>query len=568
MGRRAVAVLVASLGAAAGVYVLRLGRQSPAWSFVGTSSLAGAALLAAGWALIAVGLLVWLRRPNLRTGPLLAAAGFAWFVPELTNPAAGSAVAFTTGIALSGLCPPIVAHATLGYPTGRLGPAVDRAVVVVAYAAGLGLLGVLPASLSDPRGEGCGECRRNLVLVAHRASGADDLTRIGLALGFASALAVALLCLRRAFSSSRPARFVSIAGAAYLAFVAAEDAAFLDRGGFLEIGTLERRLWLGQASALIGLAAAVAWGIVRARRTRAEVARLVVELAQSPPPGGLRDALAAIAGDPELVLAYPLEQDGRFVDADGHAVALPPDLERTTLARGGQPVAVLAHRRGVLADAELVEEVSAAARLALENERLQAEIRARVEELRASRVRIVDTADAERRRLERDLHDGAQQRLVGLSLSLRLLASRVPAAQLDRADEELRLAIAELRELAHGIFPAVLGDEGLAAAVEALAEEARVPLRIGALAEGRFAPAVETAAYTIVSEVVRTAASPVDVRTERRGTALAVELRAPALDGIDIVGLEDRIGALDGTLTVARAADGHVHVHAELPCAS
>ena len=566
MGRRAVAVLVASLGVAAGAYVLRLARQSPAWSFVGNSGTAVAALLAAGCALIAVGLLVWLRRPNLPMGPLLVAAGFAWFAPELTNPAAGSPLAFTAGLALSDLCPALVAHATLGSPTGRLRTKVDRGVVVTAYAAGLALVGILPAALSDPRVEGCSECPRNLLLVAHRASTADALTRIGLALGLATALAVAVLCLRRALSSSRAARLVFVAGAAYLALVAAEYAAFLDHG-YLEVGTLQRRLWIGQATALISLAAAVFSGIVRARRTRAEVARLVVELAQSPPPGGLRDALASIVGDPNLVLAYPLGQSGRFVDADGRAVALPPDLERTTLARSGQPVAVLAHRRGFLADPEIVDEVSAAARLALENERLQAEIRARVEELRASRVRIVDAADAERRRLERDLHDGAQQRLVGLSLSLRLLASRAPTARLDRADEELRLAIAELRELAHGIFPAVLGDEGLAAAVEALAEETRVPLRIDALAEGRFPPVVETAAYTIVSEVVRTAASPVDVRTGQRGAALTVDLHAAAVDGIDVVGLEDRVGAVDGTLTVNRVADGHVHVHAELPCA-
>jgi signal transduction histidine kinase len=367
--------------------------------------------------------------------------------------------------------------------------------------------------------------------------------------------------------ASRPSRFVFIPAAAYLAFVVAQDAAFLDRG-FLFNGTLERRLWLAQAAALVALATAVAWALLRARRARGEVARVVVELAQSPPSGGLRDALAEIVRDPDVILAYPLEESGRLVGVDGRPVAVPDDAQHTSLVRDGTTVAVLAHRPGVLDDEQLIDEVTAAARLALENERLQAEVGARVEELRASRARIVAASDAERRRLEHDLHDGAQQRLVALLLSLRLLRARLPATELELAAEQLRLAIDELRELAHGIFPAVLADDGLAPAIEALAEDSRVPLRIVALAEGRFSPTVETAVYTVVDEVVRAARSPVAIRTHVAGPSLAVELESALVDGIDIVALEDRVGALDGRLVVAHDGNGHVRVHAELPCAS
>ena len=256
-------------------------------------------------------------------------------------------------------------------------------------------------------------------------------------------------------------------------------------------------------------------------------------------------------------MAYPLEGTDRLVDAQGRPVELPAEAALTTLVDDDRPVAVLAHAPGLLDDAQLVTEASAAARLALENERLHAEIAARLEELRRSRARIVDTADAERRRLERDLHDGAQQRLVGLALTLGLVRSRLPAgaeaiAALEEADAELRAAVEDLRELAHGLFPSVLADEGVGAAIEALAEEARVPMTIGGLPDGRFAPAVETAAYTVVAEVARAARGAVTVRADRVDGVLVVEVETAHGAEPDLVALRDRLGALDGSLTVDR----------------
>ena len=562
MQRGALALVVFALAIAFGLYALGVARDDPGYWFGGTSALTATALLAAGWALTGAGLTHWLRRPESLFGPLLATAGFAWFVPELANPEIGAAVAFTAGLVLPFLCPALIGHALL---IQRRSP-LRRTVVAVGYATFVLVLGLLPALVTDPRATACSACPENLVAVSDRGSAAETLMRIGFVAGAAWAVAAALLCLHRLRSAGGLRRLLLAAGAGYLALVAAQLALSVDPG-MVEVSATGRRLWLGQAAALVTLSAVVGWSWVRTRHARDVVARLVLDLAQSPPPGGLRDALAGIVGDPDLVLAYPLGDDGRLVDATGASVELGPDQARTTLIQDGRTVAVLAHADGLLADLDVVDEVTAAARLALENERLQAEVRARLSELRASRARIVATSDAERRRLERDLHDGAQQRLVGLSLSLRLLRSRFETPRLAQAEEELRLATADLRELAHGIFPAVLADEGLAAAVEALAEEGRVPVRIGALAEGRFGDSVETAAYTVVAEVVRGAASPVDVTTIRTPSVLEVDLTA-ALDGIDLVGLEDRVGALDGTLSVERGAAGRAHVHAELPCGS
>ena len=155
---------------------------------------------------------------------------------------------------------------------------------------------------------------------------------------------------------------------------------------------------------------------IRARYRRAEVARLIVDGAESSVPGELRARLGRLLGDPSLEIGYPLA-GGRLVDADGRTIALAGDV--TPLVRKGETVALLSHRRGLLEDPTLAEEVAGAARLALEHERLQAELRAELEELRASRTRVVAAADEERHRLERDLHDGAQQRLVALSLQPR-----------------------------------------------------------------------------------------------------------------------------------------------------
>jgi signal transduction histidine kinase len=559
-------------GFALGAFSLALAWDDPVYSFAGSSIGGAAALLGAGWALVACGLVSWSRRPGNAVGPLLASAGCAWFLAEWDNAGAGSAAVFTIGLVLFAACPPLAAWAMLAYPGGRLDSWEERVAVALALAGAVLVLGLLPALFYDPATFGCVQCPNNLVLVADKPALTDDLNRLGFQLGLAwSLFLIAAAAWRTARSSRTRQRVVApvvLAGCAYLSLVAATFATSLERG-FVGSGELARRLWLGQAAALGALAVAAAWGLFQARLTRSSLARLVVELGESAPPGGLREGLAETLSDPDLELAYPVGE-GRYADARGRPVelVLPHGRAATPIVREGRPVALILHRADLLDNPDLIEEVASAARLGLENERLQAEARTQLEDLRSSGARIITAGDAERRRLERDLHDGAQQRLVGLSLGLRLLRTQLEtdedgrlAARLDDAEAELSRAIAELRELAHGIHPAVLSDEGLAAAVEALAEEA--PVRIAALPQERFRAAVETAAYLVVAEAAKTGA--VRVSAERRNGALVVDVEAEA-EPEGLLNLEDRVGALEGRLAVEHVSEGGVRIRVEIPC--
>src|SRR6185312_10556474 len=515
----------------------------------------------------------WMRPHQARLGAILVAASFAWFLLEWSNPAAGSVV-FTTGLVLYAAAPPLVAHAMLAYPDGRVGWWLGRLALALGYAGSVLVLGLLAAAVFDPASEGCAQCPRNLLLVAGGSSNAyGSVNRAGVYLGLAWSLLVILLAagglVRSTPARRRQAAPVVVAGCAYLGLVAADFARSLHRG-FLGDDRLDRQLWLGEAAALCVLSLAVVWAWVRARRTRSALARLVIELAESPPPGGLRDVLAGVLHDRSLVLAYPFA-DGSLADARCRAVELTGEI--TPIVRGGQQVALLSHRPGLLAEPALAEEVAAAARLALENERLQAEARFQLEELRASRFRIVQSGDAERRRLVRDLHDGAQQRLVTLSLALRLARARLGrdpelalAGRIDQAEAELRAALADLRELAQGIFPVILAEEGLSAAVEALAEAAPIRLQITTLPGERLGSSVEATAYFVVSEAVRRcAAGTLKVSAARRNGRLVVEVEGDSAPA-EITDLQDRVGALDGSVAVVHGPDGRTILQAEIPC--
>jgi signal transduction histidine kinase len=562
-------------GVAFGVFSVAVAHNEPAYSFGGRSNLWTAAELVAGWTLLTTGLIAWMRRPTSRFGILLAATCFAWFVVEWNNPGSDSALALTLGLALFAAAAPLVAHTALAFPSGRVTSFVERCVLLLSYAGGLIVLGLLPALVFDPAAQGCSPCPHNLLLVTDSPERYEDLNRIGVHLGLVWTLAVIMVFVARLVRSTPPMRRLAapvlLPAGAYLALVAVDFAHSLDRG-FLANDALDRRLWLGQAGALVALSLGVVLGWLRDRHTRAAVARLVVELAESPAPASLRDVLANTLRDPALVLAYRLT-DGRLVDALGRPAKLGQAV--TPLVRGRTEVALLGHQAGLLDDPGLAEEVARAARLALENERLQAEVRARLQDLRASRARIVAAEDAERQRLERDLHDGAQQRLVSLSLSLRLLHSRIASrasqgqlAKLDRADAELRTAVGELRALAHGIYPAALTDEGLSAAIEALAEGAPVLIETTELLEERLDPAVEAAAYFVVSEIVeRNKARALRIGTRRADRLLVVDIESDGDAPEDLVDLEDRVGALDGRLKVERRPSRSTRIRVEIPCA-
>jgi signal transduction histidine kinase len=537
----------------------------------GDSAAALAGELAAGALLVGAALAAQAWRPRPRfTGPL-AAAGIGWLLFEWNSPGAGPA--FTAGLVLYAVWPPLLAQAALRGPDERpLGrPAI--ALLLVAYATSLGLLG-LAAAVFDPLAQGCLDCPANHLLIASDAGSWHELGQLGLVLSVIwTAVFAVLACGRLALLSPagrRVAAPVLVPAVAALALFGAAALHGRERG-FLSNDPTDRALWVGQMAALALVAAGVLWERVRARRARSALARLVVDLGASPPPGGLEGQLADALGDPSLRLLHSLDGEPGWIDSDGHAAALPSDPDRvaTSLVAGGREVSVLVHRRGLLDDPGFAQEIASAARLAIEHERLHASRRAQLERLRLSRARLVATADAQRRQLERDLHDGAQQRLLTLSIAVRLARRQLgggdPALEreLAAAESELGVALAELRDLAHGLFPMVLSNEGLGAALEVLAE--RTPrLVTGALPEGRFAAPVESAAYFVVSEALRRWPSgDVTVDARRDGGQLVVEVRSEADLTGEATAIEDRVGALGGGVI----ADGR-HLRAELPCGS
>jgi len=569
-------ITLVPLAAAAGLFSLATARHDPVWAFAGASTLGGIAELGAGWALVGAGMLFWIRHPQNRFGPLLTAAGFAWFLPEWTDPGVDSALAFTVGLVVVGVCTPLVAHAALEYPTGRLRSRVDVAVVASSYAGALLLLGLLPTTVFDAKAAGCFQCPRNLALIRGDLDLFDTFNRYGLWVGIGWLVALGVLLVWRLVRAAHVAAVAAalVPAIAYVALVTWEFEHSLARG-ILGNDSFDQRLWRSEAAALGAFALAVVWGLVRERQARATVARLVVELGEMPRPGAVRDALAQTLGDPGLELAYRRPDTGRYVDGLGRVVDIRSGRGQavTPLLRGDTPVAALVHDARLSDEPGLLQEVIAAARIAVENEQLQAEVRAQLEDLRASRARIVETGDAERRRLERDLHDGAQQLLVALSYDLRVAQAHVKAdvdseltTLLSSAGEKAQTALVELRELAHGIYPAILAEAGLEAALATLADGAPLPVELGNMPPERHSEPVEAAAYRTVVEGVDDAAGReatfVSVDVGREEGRLIVTLRDDgAARTSPLVHLADRIGALGGSLEV-----GETTLRAVVPC--
>jgi signal transduction histidine kinase len=298
----------------------------------------------------------------------------------------------------------------------------------------------------------------------------------------------------------------------------------------------------------------------------------------------VREMLAESLGDRTLSIAYWLPDREIFVDETGREVALPePGSGRawTAVDRDGQRVAAILHAAELDAGHELVDAAAAAAALALDNERLKADLRARVEDLRVSRVRIVEAADAARRRIERDLHDGAQQHLVSLALDLRMLKAQLREAELkgqvDELIEKLAVALDELRELARGIHPVVLTAQGLGPAVRALADRSPIPVAADVdVGEERLPPAIEAAAYFVVGEALTNVgkyaeAERAEVTIRRTAGEVVVVVRDDGVGGADLRagsglrGLDDRLAALDGTLRVESPRGAGTRVEARIP---
>jgi signal transduction histidine kinase len=328
-------------------------------------------------------------------------------------------------------------------------------------------------------------------------------------------------------------------------------------------------------------------GLLRVRMARSAIADLVVELGDTPEPAQLRRALATALGDPSLELVLWSADSETFVDAAGASIGSLDEAAGTRavtlLERDGKPLAAILHDPALLEDPGLVASVATAVRLTVENDRLQAEVRTQLAEVRASRARIVEATDAERRRLERDIHDGAQQRLVALSLAIgRARGQLGPAADpeldatLAQASDELRAALTELRELARGIHPAILTQAGLEPAVRSLVDRAAVPTDLTVELGGRLPAPTEAAAYFVVSEALANVGKHASARSACVGLAivgesLVVEIRDDGCGGADpaqgsgLRGLRDRVEAVGGTLEAISPQGGGTTIRATLP---
>lgn len=567
----------ALLGLWAGLVAAWLGWSAPSFSRWGGSVLTIVTGVAAGWSLVGVGTSTWARTRH-RSGVLLVAAGGAWAVSAWVNPEASGSVVFTLGLLLGSVWPSLLAHA--GLQASRADRRVRAVVIGLGYVASLLLLGLIPALAFDPIASGCGLCPPSLIGTLADPNLARSALRAGHGMLALSALAAAALLAREAARRATRAdvmRPVVRSTMALVLVAVAADAMYALARGFESNTPLEMVLWSIQALGLIAIGGEAAARAVLARRARRSLARLALDLASEPASGDLARALGRLLDDPSLEVVYPLD-DGVIVDAGGRPVdrQAAPGRVSTDVTRQGVPVARLVHRVGLLADESRVADAVATTRLALENERLQALSRARLRELQASRARIVAAADAERRRLERDLHDGAQQRMLGLAIELAIARERGRAdgGGLDAVDDEfvereVHGALADLRRLAHGIYPRTLADDGLGPALEELAEGADALVELLGVPGRRLDAPIEAAAYLVVALAIgQPGVSRATVMARAPADRLAVDVVTNAFEPSMIADLEDRVGALDGTVTVDASPGGMVRLHAEIPCGS
>jgi signal transduction histidine kinase len=495
------------------------------------------------------GAIAWWRRPDSRFGPLLIGAGFATFLSSLVS--SGIDALYTVGEAVNFLPPVLFLHVFLAFPSGRLERPFERTLVAAGYiiALALQLAGMTLGGFNPD----------NLLGVVSEPGAAGTVVRIQLVALSAFALAgIVLLALRR-LDAGRPVRhLLALLVDSFALGLVMIAALFMSH--FFQSPVIEPIRWA--------------------------VGDLLVELRNEPAPAELRDVLARALGDESLTLAYWLPEFGSWADLNGRSLDLPKEgsgRAMKVIDRNGTHVAALLHDPLLEDEPELLTAVTAGAAIAFENGRLHAELSARLEELRGSRVRIVEAGQRERQRLERDLHDGAQQRLIALSLELTLLEDHLEddpgvRKRLDQARREIATSLEELRAVARGIHPAVVSGHGLEIALEQLAARAPVPVRLAVEVDGRLPERLEVAAFYLVSESLanigkHAEATSATVDVAQANGQVVIEVVDDGIGGADtergsgLRGLADRVEALEGRLRVWSPSGGGTRLRAEIPCA-
>ena len=531
---------------------------------------------------LAAGIAAWLRWPSSPLGLLFTIVGYLTLLPALdylNNP-----VAFTLGNVAVPFAGAALAHLGLAWPTGRLRSRFERGVVIAEYASAVGF-SVLGTMFWDPAFSGCdASCPANLLLVRGSRPVWEAVNWTSTAVGVALTVIVLTLIIghwRSARGWSRQAMVPLV----WISLIIVAEVLVNDVAGLFYLPPLANLVFNGWAPLVDMLGPALfVISTVRVRMARGALGTAIVDLEPGAPPGQLRDTLARALGDSTLQLAFLRPDGAGFTDTSGQAVdPARPDPGRAVVPLAGAEEAVLVHDEGLELEPQLVRLTAAAASMALEHSRLQAEVQAQLELVRASRARIVEAGDAERRRLERDLHDGAQQRLVTLTLALGMARSRVAGVDpeleslIDSASKEAREALIELRELARGIHPAVLTETGLAGAIQALVERSPVAATITEVPRERFPAVIEATAYFVVCEALANVAkharaSTAEVRIRKLPGRLAVEVSDDGAGGAmpergsGLRGLADRVASAGGVLRVDSPPGAGTRLEADIPC--
>jgi len=538
--------------------------QTTGWltTYSGSSPASAFLDLAAGAGLLVAGVALLLRSARATMGWLAVLAGTAWLASDWIGWQGGVPLARTLATGVSLFFLPLVLHLVVLQRRPRAGWTAHR-FVVPAYAAA-GVLGVALLLFRDPRIDlYCWSNCADDVLLAGNVPWLVNLLRYAvpsfeLAVA-AGIVATSVFILVEGTQARRQASAGVLIPAIAVGFSEASHgfALLVDphEGPRFALHVVLFQL---RALSVALLAAGLAWTVVRAWRDRLAVMRLAAALGDAPQPGALAEAIALKAHDPSLEFVYWLAHRDRFVDASGQPAQLPHvnsgrSALRVTL--GGRLIGLALHNPGAITSADLDRLMGPAARLAMENERLQAELQVKVTEVRASRARIVSARDAARERMERDLHDGAQQAFLAFLHELQAAAlaadatgDTVALGELRRQVEETATLLSELREIAHGIYPAVLADSGLAVALRTLADTAPIPLAVGDLPAGRLPVMAERTGYAVVASAVDAAASSgteeLALRGHRDDERLILELQG--LGPEEVPEITDRLSAADG----------------------
>jgi signal transduction histidine kinase len=524
------------------------------------------------------GVVLWLNRPGKNTGPLMIALGMAWYIGDLQL----SRYAFTAAIGFCFLytANSVLAHLALSLPSGRLTGLAARATVLARYVLdpviqGLRLLHQKP---SQAEFWDSGEWMSSVWI------------DVGQAVVFLLQLATIAQVVHRWRTASRPTRRAY--GLAWSIVTAIQATCAIHMvttvwtraSGSPVIGSYF--LW-GYAIIMALTPVVIALSLMRVRLARLAVASLVRELATPMDPSRLRDAVATALADDSLEFWFRSPGSEQYVDAAGKPVSCPQTRGRTvrTVPDTGGGLAILVHDSALEEQPALVEAVIAAARLAMDNARLHATHRVQIQALRVSRERIVLAADGERRKIQRDLHDGVQHKLLAIAIMMARAREHLPGQptslpfrMLATASTAMQEAIRELRDLTVGIYPAALAEQGLAAAVEQLTEQAPLAVRYD-IPQQRWPQHIEQVAYFVTAEALANTykhahAGQVDIHVIPTAEHLTLRVTDNGIGtddlhlGNGLRGIHDRVGALGGTARVSSAAGVGTTIVAELPWTS